>query len=49
MVLLGLSGVLSHKGAYNALFRVRCMIIEKLAKVPLGYVANGAQAKSKRS
>ena len=38
MVLLGLSGVLSHKGAYNALFRVRCMIIEKLAKVPLGYV-----------
>ena len=39
MVLLGLSGVLSHKGAYNALFRVRCMIIEKLAKVPLGYVS----------
>ena len=39
MVLLGLSGVLSHKGAYNALFRVRCMIIEQLAKVPLGYVS----------
>ena len=39
MVLLGLSGVLSHKGAYNTLFRVRCMIIEKLAKVPLGYVS----------
>ena len=39
MVLLGLSGVLSHKGAYNALFRVRCMIIEKLAKVPLGYIS----------
>lgn len=39
MILLGLSGVLSHKGAYNALFRVRCMIIEKLAKVPLGYVS----------
>ena len=39
MVLLGLSGVLSHKGAYNALFRVRCMIIEKLAKLPLGYVS----------
>ena len=39
MVLLGLSGVLSHKGAYNALFRVRCMIIKQLAKVPLGYVS----------
>ena len=38
MVLLGLSGKLSHKGAYNALFKVRCMIIEHLAKVPLGYV-----------
>ena len=39
MILLGLSGVLSHKGAYSTLFRVRCMIIEKLAKVPLGYVS----------
>ena len=38
MMLLGLSGTLSHKGAYNALFKVRCMIIEHLAKVPLGYV-----------
>ena len=38
MILLGLSGVLSHKGAYNTLFKVRCMIIEHLAKVPLGYV-----------
>ena len=38
MLLLGLSGVLSHKGAYNALFKVRCMITEHLAKVPLGYV-----------
>lgn len=38
MVLLGLSGTLSHKGAYNALFKVRCMIIEHLAKVPLGCV-----------
>lgn len=32
----GLSGVFSHKGAYGALFRVRCMITEHLAKVPLG-------------
>lgn len=38
MILLGLSGVLSHKGAYNALFKVRCMITEHLAKVPLGYI-----------
>lgn len=35
-VLLGSSGVLSHKGAYGALFRVRCMVTEHLAKVPLG-------------
>lgn len=35
-VLLGTSGVLSHKGAYGALFRVRCMVTEHLAKVPLG-------------
>ena len=26
----------SHKGAYGALFRVRCMITEHLSKVPLG-------------
>ena len=32
----GLSGVFSHKGAYGALFRVRCMITEHLSKVPLG-------------
>ena len=38
MILLGLSGVLSHKGAYNTLFKVRCMIIDHLAKIPLGYI-----------
>ncbi len=36
LVLLGSSGVLSHKGAYGALFRVRCMVTEHLSKVPLG-------------
>ena len=36
LVLLGCSGVLSHKGAYGALFRVRCMVTEHLARVPLG-------------
>lgn len=35
-VLLGSSGVLAHKGAYGALFRVRCLVTEHLAKVPLG-------------
>lgn len=36
LVLLACSGILSHKGAYGALFRVRCMVTEHLAKVPLG-------------
>ena len=34
----GLSGVFSHKGAYGALFRVRCMITEHLSRVPLGAI-----------
>lgn len=35
-IFLGTSGILSHKGAYGALFTVRCMVIEHLSKVPLG-------------
>ena len=35
-IFLGISGVLSHKGAYGALFTVRCMVTEHLSKVPLG-------------
>lgn len=35
-VLFGASGVVSHKGAYGALFKVRCMVAEHMAKVPLG-------------
>lgn len=31
-----ISGMYSHKGAYNTLFRVRCDIIEHLAHAPLG-------------
>lgn len=31
-----LSGACSHKGAYGALFRARCMVIDHMAKVPLG-------------
>ena len=34
--LFGLSGVASHKGAYGALYKVRCMVAEHMAKVPLG-------------
>ena len=30
------SGVTSHKGAYQALFKVRCMVTEHMAKVPIG-------------
>ena len=35
-VLFGASGVASHKGAYRALFKVRCMVAEHMAKDPLG-------------
>ena len=35
-VLYGVSVVLSHKGAYGALFRVREKLIEHLGKIPLG-------------
>lgn len=28
--------LLSHRGAYNTLFRVRCMVTEHMAKMPLG-------------
>lgn len=34
--LFGCSGVASHKGAYKALFKVRCMVVDHMAKVPLG-------------
>ena len=36
--LFGISGVCSHKGAYSALYKVRCMVAEHTAKVPLGYL-----------
>ena len=37
-LLFGTSGVASHKGAYRALFKVRCMVADHLANVPLGAV-----------
>lgn len=30
------ASISSHKGAYNTLFRVRCMVTEHMAKMPLG-------------
>ena len=35
-VLFGASCVESHKGAYRALYKVRCMVADHMAKVPLG-------------
>ena len=35
-ILFGSSGVASHKGAYGALFKGRCMVVEHMARVPLG-------------
>lgn len=35
-ILFGASGVASHKGAYGALFKVRCMVADHMAKIPLG-------------
>ena len=35
-VLFGASGVASHKGAYGALFKVRCVVAEHMAHAPLG-------------
>lgn len=32
----GSSGVASNKGAYRALFKVRCLVADRMAKVPLG-------------
>ncbi len=36
--LFGLAGIFSHKGAYGALFRVRCLVTKHLARVPLGAI-----------
>lgn len=35
-ILFGASGVASHKGAYGALFKVRCMVADHMANIPLG-------------
>jgi len=39
-VFMAVGIVASHKGAYNALYKVRCMIINHMAKIPLGYLSD---------
>ena len=34
--MFGVSNALAHKGAYGALFDVRCRILDRLARAPLG-------------
>ncbi|WP_032122379.1 ABC transporter ATP-binding protein [Clostridium amazonitimonense] len=40
--------IASHKGAYNALYNVRCMIINHMAKIPLGYLSEKSSGEIKR-
>lgn len=47
VVLMGLAGILSHKGAYNTLFTVRCMVTEHMSKVPLGTLNERSTGKIK--
>ena len=46
-VLFDFAGVLSHKGAYGALFDVRCRILDRLAKAPLGEMDERSTGKIK--
>lgn len=47
VVLMGWAGILSHKGAYNTLFTVRCMVTEHMSKVPLGTLNEQSTGKIK--
>lgn len=40
--------IASHKGAYNALYNVRCMIINHMGKVPLGYLSERSSGEIKK-
>ncbi len=44
---MGVAGILSHKGAYNTLFTVRCMVTEHMSKVPLGTLNEKSTGKIK--
>ena len=46
-VLFALAGTLSHKGAYGALFDVRCRIFKRLSKAPLGEMDERSTGKIK--
>lgn len=46
-VLFAFAGALSHKGAYGALFDVRCRILERLSKAPLGEMDERSTGKIK--
>ena len=37
-IILGIGIAVSHKGAYNALFKVRCMIVTHMANISLGHL-----------
>ncbi len=47
VVLMSIAGILSHKGAYNTLFTVRCMVTEHMSKVPLGTLNERSTGKIK--
>ncbi|HCW52295.1 MAG TPA: ABC transporter ATP-binding protein [Clostridium sp.] len=47
-VSFSLSGVMSHKGAYKTLFRVRCMVNNHLSKIPLGYLSERGTGEIKK-
>ena len=38
-ILFGVSNALAHKGAYGALLDVRCSVLDRLSKAPLGELA----------
>ena len=46
-VLFAFAGTLSHKGAYGTLFDVRCRILERLSKAPLGEMDERSTGKIK--
>lgn len=47
VVLMSVAGILSHKGAYNTLFTVRCMVTEHMSKIPLGTLNERSTGKIK--
>lgn len=46
--MFGFSSALAHKGAYGALFDVRCRILERLSRAPLGELDERSTGRIKR-